>query len=336
MNVALTIFLIFGTIFGAGFSSGNEVVVFFSRFGNMSYLYILLAGFLMYFVLYFFLRHGKKIASTIENNKILNALVIFITIIFCASMYAGIENLLCYFPRILHVFLSCIVIVGCVIVVVKGMGGLEKTNMFLMPVLSILFLCVLCLNLTKTSDYILEKTQSFFGFFYSPLYVALNTCMSVFVLSKMGEKLSKKQAQISSLFSALIVFGFLILSNFVLERNPECFASEMPILYICDGNFAVFFVEFFVILAGCFTTLISLCFTLKNSFKKIIKNNYLCNLSAVFLPYFVGQLGFSEIISFLYPICSILSIFIILFSIFFFKQTDKIIHSKSKETKNGC
>ena len=55
---------------------------------------------------------------------------------------------------------------------------------------------------------------------------------------------------------------------------------------------------------------------------------------AVFLPFVISIVGFSEIISFLYPICSILGVFVILFSIFSLNKADDVIHAKGKDTQN--
>lgn len=334
VNVLMTVFVIFGAIFGAGFASGNEIVVFFSRFGVLSYFYILIACGMIFFVINFFLVHGQGVAKQIENSKWLNVIVMFISIIFCASMYAGIDGLLAYMPSFWHYALLLVVIFFCVFVTMKGVDGLGTINLYLMPFLSVIFMSILFASLTQDSGFVIDNSNSFFGILYAPLYVALNTCTSIVVLAKMGEKLTKKQAFLSSLLSTIILFVFLILCNFVLQKNANCFVSEMPILFIVRKNNMLFFLEYFVILFGCFTTLISLCFTLNNSCKKIIKNNYFCIFLSVFLPYFIGNVGFSKIISLFYPLCSVFGVFILLFSIFSLKQTDKIIHPESKQTKH--
>jgi len=336
LQVVTTIFLIFGTIVGAGFASGNEIVVYFSRFGDISYFYIFVASVLLFFLFFFFLHYGKHIVKKIENSKILNFIVTIISIVFSASMYAGIDGLLSYFPKIWKVVMMTCVLALCLLVTMKGIGGLEKFNLFLMPILGVLFFVVLlfCTGLQSSTQ--ITNSQSFFGILFCPLYVALNTSMNLFVMSKQGEKLSKKQAVFASLFSAILLFVFLVLCNFVLLQNPESYAREMPVLFLVKDEKIVFVLEFFVILIGCFSTLISLCFTLKNSLKKLIKNNYLTIFSSVFLPYILCGVGFSRIILFFYPICSVFGIFILLFSIFSFKQTDEIIHAKSKHTQNRC
>lgn len=333
-RVILTTFLIFGTVVGAGFSSGNEVVVFFSRFGWWSYIFIAVACVLMFFACYYFLRRGRAVSEFIQNNKLLNFLVLGITIVFGASMFAGIKNLFGYFDDASYYFLMVVLILVSLLITARGLGGLEKANAFLTPILTILFFVVIVFAGKSQGTY-KNDMFAFAGVLYAPLYVALNCSLSVFVLSKAGEKLSKKQALFSSLFSALILFLFLILCNFVLRKNADSFVSEMPILFIVRNNKFIFILEYLVILVGCFTTLFSLLFTINNSLKKYIKNDLICIFSSIFLPFAVSVVGFSEIISFLYPICSIFGIFIILFAIFSLNKTDNIIHSKRKNTKHG-
>lgn len=335
-KVFVTTFLIFGTIVGAGFSSGNEVVVFFSRFGSWSYLYITVASVLMFFVCFFFLRKGKVLSEYIQNHKLLNFMVLAITVVFGASMFAGIKNLFGYFDNKTYYFLTVVLLLVSLVVTARGIGGLEKTNAILTPILAVAFLVVVIF-----AGGIKGTFQSFSislaGVLYCPLYVALNSSMSVFVLAKAGEKLSKKQAFLSSLFSTVILFVFLMLCNFVLLKNADSFVSEMPILFVVRNNKLFFILEYIVILVGCFTTLFSLLFTINNSLKKYVKNDLFCIFASIFLPFAISGVGFSEIISLLYPICSIFGVFVILFAVFSLHKTDNIIHSKCEDAQNhGC
>ena len=59
-KVFLIVFVIFGTVVGSGFSSGKEIMIFFSRLGVLSYLYILLAGFGFFWLFLFFLNLWTK------------------------------------------------------------------------------------------------------------------------------------------------------------------------------------------------------------------------------------------------------------------------------------
>ena len=315
-KVLIIVFLIFGTVFGAGFSSGNEIVVYFSRFGVLSYLYILLAGFLLFWIVYFFLT--SNISKKLENSKFLNVLMFLISLVFCASMFAGINDLFYYFPKWLFVVLMALMLVFCIVVTKKGVGGLEKANLILMPITAIVFLIVLIYALSVSSDISLQTT-SWAGFLYSPLYVALNTCMGGVVISQAGQNLSKKQAFWASVISSALLVFFLLLGNFVLQQNSDSFLSEMPFLSIVSDNKFMFVLAYIVILIGCWTTLISLTVTLKAGFDKVTKSDNFSAFLAVFVPFLISVIGFAQIVSLLYPLCSVLGIFILLW-IFLYKK----------------
>ena len=295
-KVFMVVFLIFGTVVGSGFSSGKEIMVFFSRFGPFSYLYIILAAFLFFLLFYFFLSRGDSIIDKIKKYPFLQLITFFIALIFCSSMFAGIKNLFFYLPSWLYFFMLVLLIISCIFVTLKGIKGIQNINSILMPFTSIIFLIILIFSSTLSSVSSFQS-NSWAGFLYSPLYVGLNTCMSGIIISNAGKNLNKKQTILASLFSTLLLLVFLLLGNFVLLNNSDSFFSEMPFLSINSGN------------------PVSLCFTLKNSLKKICKGNFLASFISVLLPLCISILGFSHIISYLYPIASVLGIFILLFFI---------------------
>lgn len=315
-KVLIVVFFIFGTVVGSGFSSGNEIMIFFSRFGTMSYFYIFLAGVLFFLLFYFFLSHGKRILNVVENSKILNIIIVFISVVFCSSMFAGVENLFLYFPGWLYVVLIIALLIGCIVFTLKGVNGLEKLNLYVMPLTVVCFLIVLIYALSVSSNFSVE-TNSWAGILYAPLYVALNTSMSGTIIAKVGRTLNKKQTFFASLFSTLLLLLFLFLGNFVLQRNTDSFFSEMPFLFLMKQNKFMFVLIYIVILIGCFTTLISLCLTLKTAFDKIFKNSIFSAILSVGIPFLLSSVGFSRIIQFLYPICSVLGVVILLFLIFY-------------------
>lgn len=319
------VFLIFGTVVGAGFSSGKEIMVFFSRYGVLSYLYILIASILFFLLFYFLLLHGKSISKHIENSKILNFVMFVISIIFCSSMFAGIKNLFSYLPWTIYILLVVALLLGCILICLKGLKGLEKANMILVPAMSILFLSILIFA-CFSSSHIYISTSSWAGFLYCPLYVSLNISMSSVVISKLGENLTKKQAFYVSLFSAILILVFLLFGNFVLQRNNDSYISEMPFLNIVKCNSLMFVLTYIVILIGCFTTLISLCLTLKSSFQVFIENEMISTACAVFIPFLISAVGFSQIVSFLYPICSVFGVLILGYIIAF--ENGKMVKDK--------
>lgn len=327
------LFVIFGLVVGSGFASGKEIFVFFARFGAISYLYIFLACVLFFCVFSLFLLKGKKISEVIEKSKVLSLILVLVSVIFCASMFAGLSSLFGYLFVWLRILCFVLVLFLTFLVALSGIGALKKMNLILMPIVSMIFFIVL-LFASRISLGGENFVCSFFGVLYFPLYVALNTCGGVFVLAKLGEKFSKKQAVLCSLFSSILILLFLVLGNFVLQKNSSSFLSEMPFLFVVKENNFLFCLSFLVVLVGCFTTLISLCFSIKICFEKVLKNDFLSACFSVWVPFVLSLLGFSKIVSVVYPIASVLGIFVLLFSIFSLDKTDEEIHQKRQNAQD--
>ncbi|MBO5103214.1 MAG: hypothetical protein J6C13_03910, partial [Clostridia bacterium] len=82
--------VMFGSIVGAGFSSGKEEWFYFAQFGWVCFPLILLAGVLLFFLGYKFLEFGKRngIESVQQmNGKIFGKWGIFAEIIFIFSNF---------------------------------------------------------------------------------------------------------------------------------------------------------------------------------------------------------------------------------------------------------
>lgn len=332
-KVWTTVFLLFGTIVGSGFSSGKEILVFFSRFGELSYLYIVIACVLFFLLFYLFLSKGKFVIDKLEKLKIVNIILVFISIVFTASMFAGLKSLFMFSNSFLYIILCALLLLFTVFITLKGMGMLEKVTLVLMPACVFIFLAVLIYICFQNPEFTVQA-KSPFGYFYCPLYVALNFSTSTFIVSKAGRELNKKQTFFVSLFSSLLLLAFLLFANFALRTHVDSHFADMPFLYLCQNNSFFFVLCYVVILIGCLTTLLSLCLTIKASVEGMFKGEVLGIFIAIFLPFLISEFGFSKIVANLYPLASVLGISVLLFFIYSFKQTDKRIHGKRQNTKN--
>ena len=332
-KVWTTVFLLFGTIVGSGFSSGKEILVFFSRFGELSYLYIVIACVLFFLLFYLFLSKGKFVIEKLEKLKIVNMILIFISIVFTASMFAGLKSLFMFSNSALYIILCAILLSFTILITLRGMKALEKVTLILMPICVFIFLTVLIYTCFQNPEFAIQ-TKSPFGYFYCPLYVALNFSTSTFIVSKAGRDLNKKQTFLVSLFSALLLLAFLLFANFALRTHVDSHFADMPFLYLCKDNLFFFILCYSVILIGCVTTLFSLCLTIKSSVDGMFNGEVLGIIIAIFLPFLISELGFSEIVSNLYPLASVLGVSELLFFIYSFKQADKRVNDKCENTKH--
>lgn len=323
MKILSVVFLIFGTVLGSGFCSGKEIMVFFSRFGEISYLFIFLSCLFFFFLFYFFLTFGQKKVEKIEKSPFLSKIVALLAMVFSASMFAGMKSLASYFPSFLRAVFVCLLLVICFVCIRRGVGGLEKVNLILMPATAVVFFAVLVTLISKNS-YFVSPINSLAGIMFCPLYVALNTSMSGIVIAKVGDGLSRKQKIFASAFASGLIFVFLTLGNFVLQNNMKSMYSDMPFLYLVSNNTTLFVLSFLVILIGCFTTLLSMCFTLKLFCDKVVKRQNLSALISVLLPFFISELGFSKIVEFLYPLASVFGVVVLIWFLIFPKPEKRL------------
>ena len=142
-NIDLSfIFLIIGSIIGAGFSSGKEISVFFSGAGKFSYFIIFLVIIFLYLVIKNLIMLGQKIKSNNikQLNKILfkktskffNTFILFGLFVFVTAMVAGLNsigNLI--FQNINFPVLTIISILFTLFIVNIGYDAIKKVNYIL-------------------------------------------------------------------------------------------------------------------------------------------------------------------------------------------------------------
>ncbi len=329
----LTFLVTVGTVIGSGFLSGKEIVVFFSRFGWISFPCIFIAFFLFWGLFQFMLGYGDKAVDKLKKSKFSNVLNVLICIILSSAMFAGSYDLLSSGGNVICFIIMVIIIGVCFYIVRNGLGSLEKANLILVPIM-IFVLFIGEILIFGNGEFIFSSSSfSFASAYYTIMYVVLNTSNSGVVLAHMGRGLSKKQKARVSFCSALVLSVILLMTNIILIKNPQCYIEDMPLISLFEGWQKV--IMQIVILFGCLTTLFSLIFALSNSLRGLIKKKHVANILSVAVPLFLSSVGFGRIVSYLYPISSVLGIFLIcdLFLLSFFKQTYKSIHSARKHTK---
>lgn len=301
--------VIVGTVVGSGFLSGKEIVVFFSRFGKASYFCIFLAFLLFFALFYFFLRFGTLAINRLMKSKFAFSVNIIICFILSAAMFAGIYVLIKDVWMPLRLIIMFIVLCLALKVALKGSFMLDKLNLVLVPIMAIFMIINLINMLSFKMGTLFQGKFLPFSALYCVLYIFLNTANSAVVISSYSNSLSAKQKVQVSFYAALALFCILFFANTVLLQNSYSFGQEMPLLYIADGFQKL--VLKFIIFLGCCTTLFSLVFSLCSSLKVLSKNKVTLSFFSVILPFLFSFLGFGMIVCYLYPLTSVLGIFLI-------------------------
>lgn len=330
-NIFKVAFLYMATVIGAGFASGQEIVQFFSKYYNGGFFGALLAGILFSIIGYVVLDrvYCERIKTYDEflfpmMGYFLGRVMEFIVMLFMSCvmsvMVAGLGNILMELTGI--EFRYCVVIsaVACLLAIMTNIKGIITLSSILSPflVVGILFVGVYIL-LTKDcsvfsiSNKVVKVTDNWV--FSSILYVSYNTILSTVMLSGVLPYLKTKRV---STWSGIIGGGMLCLTvimvNLVLYFfYPHSITSEMPVLSLIQNNNEIIGNIYSIILIlAMYTSAITSGYCLTERIKSKMNLNYrtvAVVLCALVIP--MSSLGFSSLISTLYPVFGYLGLFLV-------------------------
>ena len=333
-NVFKITFVIIGTIIGAGFASGQEIYSFFNIYGYKGLIGIIVSIGLISLIIYKSLNIIKNnniqnyqsfikhiVLVKLKNNNLLiysinNIINIFLVISFNV-MVAGFST---YFFQELSIpkFYGAIIIaVLSYIIFINGIEGLMKINTCFIPII-ILLICFLGINKIEKMYIILQTgdTNSFYWLLSSILYASYNSIPLFPILINFKDKINNRKEIV--LITFIIFFLMLIMSIIIFllinSHIQDVKDIEIPIVYIASTIGKGFkYLYGIVILIAIFTTAIGSGYGfLKNiTFDK--KKNRLIAGTMCLISVFVGQLGFSSLINFLYPVFGYLGLVQIFF-----------------------
>ncbi len=301
MSVAM---LIVGTMIGAGFASGREIVAFFGATPNM--FIALITGVLVFGCSTLFLFVGRRVKKSEIGDvngavfgkfrPIADVLLLFNSMTVLGAMLAGTDSLAAEFidirplPSIVLGFL-------CAVIAVKGLNGVIKANAVLVP-LMILVLgasCILAIEFPFTPQTAAIKPYSVI------LYVAMNMLLGGGVLTTV-HNLSPREILLSSAVAAAVIAGLLLL---IMGALGSCNAAhaEMPMLLISlKSGKKMYFACLPIIVASVFTTMLSAFKSVYDYIRTFIKNKIISAGIVLVAGLIVGAFGFSNVVGKLYPI----------------------------------
>lgn len=292
-------FLFIGTSIGAGFSSGREIALFF---GTSSPWCVALSALFISALSALFLTAGKlKIIPNGYGVKV--ATFISASISLC-SMLAGSEYVLKSLSGVPLLGIAMAIAGG--VVVVMGIEKIKWANTIMIPLLVVL-LFTLYFKIgapVYSGDFNLLKSLHYSG---------LDVLLGGIMLSREGEKLTKKEIILSATFICVFMFAILfVLQNVVLSDDLH---SSMPVLAV-STKVGLKWASGVLIAIAIFTTLISALEIVSVytadflSTKKRLsalsapdKKTFL-TFGALLIFYPISFLGFEKIVDTFYPFTS--------------------------------
>ncbi len=333
-KIFLVTFLIIGTIIGAGFASGKEIVTFFGD--TPPPMIALFCAILTFLFCAIFLFVGKKCKSDEVgevNVKLFGKLnilpttfMLFNSLVSLSAMLAGanavMESVLPLSP--LYAILLSIL---SALVVYRGIDGLYKANAVIVPflIIAIISVCAFAINCPVT----LSPTP--LTLVNALTYMTMNGMLAASVLTTVSD-LSAKQIILASLFSAIIVGALVLLITLALcSTAVSNFA--MPLLEIAKRQGTVPFVlTTLVTISAIFTTAITAHNSLTAYLNSFTKSRKASTAIPVIVAFFVSNIGFEKVVNAFYPVVGILGLIFLLSCVVYLIKTLKRPSSKGNES----
>lgn len=322
-----------GTVMGAGFASGQEIMQFFTVYGGIGVLLLLLSGILFsmfgYAVFYLSKRYktydynsfviricGPRL-SLIYDSIITMFLFFGVSIMFSGSGALFEESF--GIDRMIGIITIAAV---TLLIALKSVDGILKINSFVLPILVIVILYVLLKTIAagNLNSFSYNAATVYKGDILRPVfsmifYCSYNSVLAMGVLAAFSQdiaslKILKKGAFIGgiglmTLAAALNICLILYLPAILRLSIPVLYISSMHGVYI---KYAVLF----CIWGEICTTAIANVFSLaKRAVKNRPKHYKLISLLIVVAGIPMAFVDFQRLISFFYPLFGALSMFLI-------------------------
>lgn len=345
-NIFKVVVVIIGTLIGAGFASGQEIYLFFFSYGIKGIIGIVVSSILMGITIYktlvivdsFNVKNYKEYLELFikpkkeeKNFNLRNIINTIINVFLLITFFIMIAGFGAYFGQeigISNISGSIILAILSFIVLTTSVKGVVKVNEILVPILIIFVVVIGILNLKNISILQLDKhivrVNNSNYILSAILYCSYNSILLIPVLITLKNYIkNRNQIKFISILTTVITIILSVMIFLILIKvDVDITKLEMPAVYVVSNMFKYLKIIYgFIILSSIFTTAISLGNSFIQNIRKNKKSYPQIALIMCITSVLVSQIGFSNLINFLYPIFGYLGLIQILGNIL--KKTSK-------------
>lgn len=325
-------FTYIGTVVGAGFASGKEIVEFFVQYGTQGLVGIILAtmlfiwaGIRVMLIAYRIQADSYQEVSTYlfghpfgtVFNTLLLTVLLGTTSVMLAATGAIFWESFRLSPQI-GIWFSMILIF---FVTKKGLFAIHHVNSIFVPML--IGFTVLVFLYTKPwldTNVVVESLRPW-AWLSSPFYyVALNVTLTQAVLIPMGrQSTSEKPLILGGIIGGLGIGLLLLLAYASLSvKMPGIHHAEMPMIAVLQGlGPTIPFLFSLLVYAEIFSTLVANVFGLAQQIRQVTPlRGPTILLGILLICYLISFIGFSSLLRFLYPLFGQLVVFFLVMLVY--------------------
>ena len=310
---------------------GQEIYLFFYRFGTKGLLGIIICNIIMAIIIYKTLKilYENNINTYknfldkifLENEKLSNIINIIINIFLCATFFIMISGFGTYLSQSFgmnQIIGSSILALISYIVFLRKIEDFAKINNIVIPILITIILIIGIINIVnlKKIDNNIYLDKSYFWILQAILYASYNLVLVEPVLVNLKQFLKNKKQILKISIGVGIIMTILATLEFLLLTNVDVnFKNlEMPLVYVVEKTFPRFtYLYGIIILIAIFTTAVSVGISFLNNISKNKKSfpqkaEILCISSVI-----ISQISFSKLVEYLFPLFGFLGLLQMIF-----------------------
>lgn len=315
-----------GTIVGAGFATGQEVLQFFSQFGvwGLAGLVVTTILFIVFGSIIMDLGGQLKAESHLEIIKyaggkwigtVIDYIITFFLFGALTAMLAGTGALL---EQQFHLpDLPGVIFMGVItaFTVLKGIDGVIDAISFVVPFLliAVIGISVYSIAASPPDIYAVVPAQNKSGlisnwFLAAVLYVSYNTIISIAVLGPLGVKAkSKKVIQNGAVLGGLgLGLGSLMIFLALSGNISNVAELEIPMMFIAGRiSFVIQIIYAVILIAEVYTTAVGSLYGLTSrltNMEKSPKKGKMLVIGSTIAAMLASQFGFSNLVKYLYSL----------------------------------
>lgn len=329
-----------GTIVGAGLASGKEITTFFTSYGYISFLGILMTGLFYIFICsiiskisirYKLNSYSEAIGLVSPNflGKITGVITTVYLISSASIILAGSGALLHQFFGVPKIVGSIIMATIAALVLLRETDGLVEINSIIVPSLVIVITTLMILYILFSRDSLsLDNIRSIEplkpqGWFISTiLYMGYNTLCCSGVIVPLSCEVGDRRTMIKgiALGSAVLTLICIFINIMLLVNQPYIHQYEIPLLYVADRfGKPIQIMLLAIILAEMFSTEVSDVYSISKTLNQTFRVKFKNAIFAVlFVALPISLVGFTNLISTLYPLFGVLSLIFIGQCVYFY------------------
>ncbi|MGG0720372.1 hypothetical protein ABE096_22730 [Robertmurraya massiliosenegalensis] len=330
-----------GTIVGAGFATGREIVEFFTRFGFIGLIGILMSGYIFITLGSKLMRISAKIGATSYQEfntflfgrvfgSIINIIMLLMLLGVCGVMLSGAGAVFSEQLGLSRSFGLILTLSLSVIVMIVGIKGLFAANTIVVPLMiSFSFILMfISFQLPNFLDQLLFIPYVDDGWksVVSPFsYTALNLGLAQAVLVPVAAEIKNEETvKWGGIIGGIALTLILLSSHFTLVMLPNVEAFEIPMAVVMKNLAAGLHGLYILIIYGeIFTSVIGNVFGLERQIKTFLRWPTLVIVGGILaIAFVISQVEYGTLLSYLYPIFGYISIIFII--LLWMKPLDKI------------